>query len=202
MTRKIILCALLILFAIGDIANGKVRKSTKKKTQHTTVVANQQERYDEIDNYDFLYAGANDDLNLDYDVATINCLLDEAVRHIGARYRSGSKGPNAFDCSGFTSYVYRQMGYDNIGASSRDQYARNIPVSRSEMQRGDLVFFTSPNSGRNVGHVGIVVDVDPITRSFTRSFNFIHASSSSGVKITNSNDGFYARRFIGVRRVM
>lgn len=198
MTRRIILCALLILFAIGDIANGKVRKSTKKKTQHTTVVANQQERYDEIDNYDFLYAGANDDLNLDYDVATINCLLDEAVRHIGARYRSGSKGPNAFDCSGFTSYVYRQMGYDNIGASSRDQYARNIPVSRSEMQRGDLVFFTSPNSGRNVGHVGIVVDVDPITRSF----NFIHASSSSGVKITNSNDGFYARRFIGVRRVM
>ena len=198
MTRKIILCALLILFAIGDIANGKVRKSTKKKTQHTTVVANQQERYDEIDNYDFLYAGANDDLNLDYDVATINCLLDEAVRHIGARYRSGSKGPNAFDCSGFTSYVYRQMGYDNIGASSRDQYARNIPVSRSEMQRGDLVFFTSPNSGRNVGHVGIVVDVDPITRSF----NFIHASSSSGVKITNSNDGFYARRFIGVRRVL
>lgn len=198
MTRRIILCALLILFAIGDIANGKVRKSTKKKTQHTTVVANQQERYDEIDNYDFLYAGANDDLNLDYDVATINCLLDEAVRHIGARYRSGSKGPKAFDCSGFTSYVYRQMGYDNIGASSRDQYARNIPVSRSEMQRGDLVFFTSPNSGRNVGHVGIVVDVDPITRSF----NFIHASSSSGVKITNSNDGFYARRFIGVRRVL
>ena len=199
MTKKIILCALLVLFAIGgDIANGKVRKSAKKKTQHTTVVANQQESYDEIDNYDFLYAGANDDLNLDYDVATVNCLLDEAVRHIGARYRSGSKGPKAFDCSGFTSYVYRQMGYDNIGASSRDQYARNIPVSRSEMQRGDLVFFTSPNSGRGVGHVGIVVDVDPITHSF----NFIHASSSQGVKITNSNDGFYARRFIGVRRVL
>ena len=107
MTRRIILCALLILFAIGDIANGKVRKSTKKKTQHTTVVANQQERYDEIDNYDFLYAGANDDLNLDYDVATINCLLDEAVRHIGARYRSGSKGPNAFDCSGGILKTYR-----------------------------------------------------------------------------------------------
>lgn len=196
--RKIVLCALLLTLAIGDIANGKVRKSTKKKIQRTTIAAQQQQHYDEIDNYDFLYAGASDDLNLDYDVATINCLLDEAVRHIGARYRSGSKGPNAFDCSGFTSYVYRQMGYTDIGASSRDQYARNIPVSRSEMQRGDLVFFTSPNSGRNVGHVGIVVDVDPVTRTF----NFIHASSSSGVKISNSNDGFYARRFIGVRRVM
>ena len=127
----------------------------------------------------------------------INGLLDEAMSHIGARYRSGSKGPYAFDCSGFTSYVFRQLGAGNIGASSRDQYARNMPVSRSEMQRGDLVFFTSPRSGRNVGHVGIVVDVDPITNTF----NFIHASTSDGVKISNSNDGFYARRFIGVRRV-
>lgn len=193
MSRKIILCALLILFASGDIANGKVRKSAKK-TNKTTAV--EKERYEEIDNYDFLYEG-NDELNLEYDDMAINGLLDEAMSHIGARYRSGSKGPYAFDCSGFTSYVFRQLGAGNIGASSRDQYARNMPVSRSEMQRGDLVFFTSPRSGRNVGHVGIVVDVDPITNTF----NFIHASTSEGVKISNSNDGFYARRFIGVRRV-
>lgn len=193
MSRKIILCALLILFASGDIANGKVRKSAKK-TNKTTAV--EKERYEEIDNYDFLYEG-NDELNLEYDDMAINGLLDEAMSHIGARYRSGSKGPYTFDCSGFTSYVFRQLGVANIGASSRDQYARNTPVSRSEMQRGDLVFFTSPRSGRNVGHVGIVVDVDPITKTF----NFIHASTSEGVKISNSNDGFYARRFIGVRRV-
>ena len=193
MTKKIILCALLILFASGDIANGKVRKSAKK-TNKTTAV--EKERYEEIDNYDFLYEG-NDELNLEYDDMAINGLLDEAMSHIGARYRSGSKGPYTFDCSGFTSYVFRQLGVANIGASSRDQYARNTPVSRSEMQRGDLVFFTSPRSGRNVGHVGIVVDVDPITKTF----NFIHASTSEGVKISNSNDGFYARRFIGVRRV-
>ncbi|MBR1395776.1 MAG: C40 family peptidase [Prevotella sp.] len=193
MSRKIILCALLILFASGDIANGKVRKGAKK-TAKTTVVEKQQT--EEIDNYDFLYEGS-DDLNLEYDDMAINGLLDEAMSHIGARYRSGSKGPYAFDCSGFTSYVFRQLGVANIGASSRDQYARNMPVSRSEMQRGDLVFFTSPRSGRGVGHVGIVVDVDPITNSF----RFIHASSSEGVKISNSNDGFYARRFIGVRRV-
>ena len=193
MSRKIILCALLILFASGDIANGKVRKSAKKTAKTTTVVQNHEE---EIENFDFLYEGS-DDLNLEYDDMAINGLLDEAMSHIGARYRSGSKGPYAFDCSGFTSYVFRQLGAGNIGASSRDQYARNMPVSRSEMKRGDLVFFTSPRSGRNVGHVGIVVDVDPITNTF----NFIHASTSDGVKISNSNDGFYARRFIGVRRV-
>lgn len=196
-TRKIILCTLLLLFASGEMVNGKVRKASKKNTQKTTAVV-EQERVEEIDNFDFLYENGNDDLNVGYESMTVNSLLDEAMSHIGARYRSGSKGPNAFDCSGFTSYVFRQVEGTNIGSSSRDQYARNVPVSRSEMQRGDLVFFTSPSSGRNVGHVGIVVDVDPINRTF----NFIHASSSEGVKISNSNDGFYARRFIGVRRVL
>ena len=196
-TRKIILCTLLLLFASGEMVNGKVRKASKKNTQKTTAVV-EQERVEEIDNFDFLYENGNDDLNVGYESMTVNSLLDEAMSHIGARYRSGSKGPNAFDCSGFTSYVFRQVEGTNIGSSSRDQYARNIPVSRSEMQRGDLGFFTSPSSGRNVGHVGIVVDVDPINRTF----NFIHASSSEGVKISNSNDGFYARRFIGVRRVL
>ena len=193
MSRKIILCALLILFASGDIANGKVRKSAKRTAKTTTVVQNHEE---EIENFDFLYEGS-DDLNLEYDDMAINGLLDEAMSHIGARYRSGSKGPYAFDCSGFTSYVFRQLGAGNIGASSRDQYARNMPVSRSEMKRGDLVFFTSPRSGRNVGHVGIVVDVDPVTFEFT----FIHASSKNGVKLSSSSDSNYAKRYVGARRI-
>lgn len=109
MSRKIILCALLILFASGDIANGKVRKSAKRTAKTTTVI---QESEKEIENFDFLYEG-NDDLNVEYDNMAINGLLDEAMSHIGARYRSGSKGPYAFDCSGFTSYVFRQLGAGN-----------------------------------------------------------------------------------------
>ena len=196
MTKKIILCTLLALFASGDMAKGKVKKTAKNTTQ-TTATTQQQEHYEEIDNFDFLYEGVTDDLNIGYDDLAVSNLLDEAMSHLGARYRSGSKGPYSFDCSGFTSYVFKQLGSANIGSSSRDQYARNTPVKRNEMQRGDLVFFTSPSSGRNVGHVGIVVDVDPDTHAF----NFIHASSSGGVMISNSTDGFYARRFIGVRRV-
>lgn len=196
MTKKIILCTLLALLASSDIAKGKMNKPVKNTTQTTTTTP-QQEQYEEIDNFDFLYEGVTDDLNIGYDDLAVGNLLDEAMSHLGARYRSGSKGPHSFDCSGFTSYVFRQLGCTNIGSSSRDQYARNAPVARDEMQRGDLVFFTSPRSGRNVGHVGIVVDVDPETHTF----NFIHASSSGGVMISNSTDGFYTRRFIGVRRV-
>ena len=195
MSKKIILLALLMLLTSSDFANGKVRKK-RTSIQKPKMELNLQERVDEIDNYDFLYNEGGDNLN--YDALTINSIMDEAMSHIGARYRSGSKGPSAFDCSGFTSYVFRNSGGVEIGCSSRDQYAKNMPVSRSEMQRGDLVFFTSPRSGRGVGHVGIVVDVDPLTQTFS----FIHASSSKGVTITNSNDGFYARRFIGVRRVL
>lgn len=193
MTRRILLLALLICFTTGDIANGKVRK---KRAVKQTPKIELQERVDEIDNYDFLYNESEDVLN--YDVLTINGIMDEAMSHLGARYRSGSKGPSSFDCSGFTSYVFGRTAGVQIGSSSRDQYAKNMPVKRSEMQRGDLVFFTSPRSGRNVGHVGIVVDVDPLTQTFS----FIHASTSKGVVITNSSDGFYARRFVGVRRVL
>lgn len=152
-----------------------------------------EEAMHEIDNYDFLYY----DTYYDYDVASVDELLDEAFSHIGTCYRSGCKGPSAFDCSGFTSYVFGQFDMA-IGASSRDQYANNEPVRKGDLQRGDLVFFTSPGSGRRVGHVGIVVDVD----REKGTFSFIHASSRGGVKVSESTDGYYARRYIGARRVI
>ena len=148
---------------------------------------------EEIDNFDFLYT---DSEGFNNDTFLVENLMKEAKKHLGARYRFGSKGPHTFDCSGFTSYVFKQSNL-NIGSSSRDQYARNIPIKRSEMQPGDLVFFTSPRSGRNVGHVGIIIDYDPITQVFT----FIHASTKDGVKISKSTDGNYSSRYIGVRRV-
>ena len=173
-----------------DTASAK-RKKKSRKVQPKEVY------YDEIDNYDFLYI-------TDYKPSAASLesavsgddIIAQATNFLGARYRSGSKGPNAFDCSGFTSYVY---GLNNvaIGSSSRDQYARNIPIEREEMQRGDLVFFTSPGSRRGIGHVGIVMDYDPLSNTFT----FIHASSKNGVKISNSTDGYYAQRYVGVRRV-
>jgi hypothetical protein len=149
---------------------------------------------EEIDNFDFLYTNNGEIFN--YDEVLVDNMMQEAYKHIGARYRYGSKGPNAFDCSGFTSFVYKKSNM-NIGASSREQYARNIPIKREDLQPGDLVFFTSPGSRRGVGHVGIVVDYDPISNVFT----FIHASTSSGVKLSKSSESNYARRYVGARRV-
>lgn len=186
MKQKIIFCILLLLISSVDMTSAKNRKKKTKKVNRT-------EQYEEIENFDFLY---ETDYDTNVSFATVDDILSQATSLIGARYRSGSKGPYTFDCSGFTSYVYG-LNHVSIGCSSREQYARNIPISREEMQPGDLVFFTSPRSGRNVGHVGIVMDVDPINDTFT----FIHASTKDGVKISSSTDGYYQRRYVGVRRI-
>ena len=121
MKHRIIICALLLLVSsVMPLNAGRKKHKTKVRKPVKTEV-----RYKEIDNYDFLYDGT--DFDEEYNVAAVNNLMDEAFSHIGARYRSGSKGPSAFDCSGFTSYVYGKMNI-NIGCSSRDQYAKNTPI--------------------------------------------------------------------------
>jgi len=186
-----------ILFtSIGVIAIKGQENTSAPQNQvlSDSIVPEWEDDEEEIDNYDFLYTGGE---TYNYDVILMDNLMDEAVSHIGTPYRYGSKGPKTFDCSGFTSYVFQQQHNQFIGASSREQYAKHTPVKRDELQRGDLVFFTSPRNRHGVGHVGIVVDVDSTDHTFT----FIHASTKDGVKISKSTDGYYTRRYVGARRV-
>ena len=74
-----------------------------------------------------------------------------AKRYLGAPYLWAASGPNRFDCSGFTMFVYRQVGV-SLPHSSRAQIGYGERVSRSDLQAGDLVFFGSP-----IHHVGIYV---------------------------------------------
>jgi cell wall-associated NlpC family hydrolase len=75
-----------------------------------------------------------------------------AMTKLGAPYRWGADGPDAFDCSGFTMWVYAQVGV-SLPHSSRAQYSCGERVSRANLRPGDLVFF-----GRSrIHHVGIYV---------------------------------------------
>lgn len=125
----------------------------------------------------------------------INDLLAEANKHLGKPYRHGMKGPNSFDCSGFTSYVYKQFGM-TISPASRIQYTDGVAVDRKNLRKGDLVFFTSRSSGKNVGHVGMVINAN----NETGEFEFIHASLK-GVRI-NECKGYYQQRYVGARRII
>jgi len=125
-------------------------------------------------------------------------MMEYASKFLGTRYRLGATGPSMFDCSGFTSYVFRNFGI-NLNRTSRMQYTQGTKVKVSEMQPGDLIFFSSASSGRgNVGHVGIVAEVDA-----NGSCKFIHASVKRGVTYQKFPDnGYFDRHFIGVKRVI
>lgn len=124
-------------------------------------------------------------------------IVQTALQYLGVKYRSGQSSPSGFDCSGLTSYVYRQEGI-SISRSSRTQYQEGTPVtSISNMQKGDLVFFGGTRGGGRVGHVGIVTEVDPAANKF----KFVHASRT-GVKVDESTSAYYSRRYIGARRII
>lgn len=128
-------------------------------------------------------------------------IITEATRHIGKRYQYAGKGPNRFDCSGFTGYVFRQFGYE-LYASSASQYLQGEKTKMENAQKGDLIFFKGSNSkSKGVGHVGIIYDVNPDGKNTT--LQFIHASVNKGITIDNYPESDYYRiRFIGIRRVI
>ena len=125
-------------------------------------------------------------------------LLDYAKTFLGVPYRLGASGPKLFDCSGFTSYVFREFGY-NLPHNSQAQFKESRPVEGfGDLRKGDLVFFGARGSIRNIGHVGIVVDVD----LEHGSFRFIHASTSNGVEIQRSTQPYFMMRYMGAGRIL
>lgn len=112
-----------------------------------------------------------------------------AMKFVGYPYARNGKGPSGFDCSGFTSYVYRQFGV-NITHSSVGQRSVGKSVSKSNLQPGDIVCFTG--SGGASGHVGIYIGGN----------QFVHASTyKTGVKVSSLNDGRYPQRYVTARRI-
>ncbi|MGY3766216.1 C40 family peptidase [Vagococcus vulneris] len=80
-----------------------------------------------------------------------NAVVAEAYKHIGKPYVWGAKGPGSFDCSGFTSYVYRQAAGREIGGWTVPQESAGQTISLSELQPGDLVFWGGHGSTHHVG---------------------------------------------------
>jgi cell wall-associated NlpC family hydrolase len=125
-------------------------------------------------------------------------VITYARTYTGTPYRLGASGPSHFDCSHFTSHVFKKFGY-TLTPFTQAQYkeAREVP-SYADMQVGDLVFFGKRGSVRDIGHVGIVVSLN----RENGSFNFIHASTSKGVTEDNSNQPYFMMRYVGARRVL
>ncbi|MEJ6399820.1 C40 family peptidase [Nicoliella lavandulae] len=81
-------------------------------------------------------------------------IYSAAKSKLGSPYVYGAVGPNRFDCSGFTKYVYKKANI-NIARTAQAQYDTTKKVSRKNLQKGDLVYFGY--SKRSISHVGIYV---------------------------------------------
>jgi len=114
-------------------------------------------------------------------------IISEATKYLGARYRSGATGPDAFDCSGYVWRVYSSVGIGLNRASSGDYFVKGAKIERSDAIPGDMIFFRE--HGR-INHVGIYLGDD----------KFIHSSTALGVIESSMEDNYWKPRLAGFRR--
>lgn len=105
---------------------------------------------------------------------------------IGVAYKTGGTSTAGFDCSGFTKYVFKNVGL-TLPRTSKAQYSVGTAVSKSNLRSGDLVFFNTLGNG--VSHVGIYVG----------NGKFAQSSSSRGVTITSLSQAYWANRYVGAK---
>lgn len=116
-------------------------------------------------------------------------VVEIAMQYLGTPYRYGGSSPAGFDCSGFTSFVYRQLGI-TLNRTAAGQASDGVAVSKSELAPGDLVLFYI--NGR-IGHAGIYVG----------DGNMIHSPRPGrSVCIETISSGYYASRFACARRIL
>jgi len=121
-------------------------------------------------------------------------IVKNAAQHIGVPYQYGGNTPVGFDCSGFTWYAMKQAGID-IPRIVKEQYSAGRSVSKSDLQKGDLVFF-STKWGAYLGiffppsHVGI----------YTGNGKFIHSPKTGGfIRYDSMDNPYWKHHYKGAR---
>ena len=125
-------------------------------------------------------------------------LISIARTYIGTPYRLGAEGPKAYDCSSFVRQVYSEIGIEIPRYTWTQIHAGREISNIQELQRGDLVFFGKKKGVRDIGHIGIVVDVDLLHSNYT----FIHCGTSAGVTIAQYSHPYFLMRYITSRRIL
>ncbi len=131
-------------------------------------------------------AHASVKLGMDIDLHDNHRLYTEAAQWIGTPYKYGGDTKRGADCSGFTRQLYKTVYHKSLERSSQGQQKQCKKVSKNNLKEGDLVFFSSNNSGKKVAHVGV----------YLKNGKFVHASTSRGVIVSSLNETYYKNHWI------
>ena len=116
-------------------------------------------------------------------------IITVAKNQIGDRYSAGATGPSAFDCSGFTRFVYKVAAGKELPHYSRAQYTKVKKIPLKQARPGDLVFFLR----NGAHHVGIYLGKGRMVDA---------AGYGKGVKISPISGSWWSRTFTGIGRIL
>jgi len=125
------------------------------------------------------------------EAAVLAALYDHHEQWVGTPYQLGGYDQNGIDCSGFVALTFAELFDVPLPRSTRAQAQIDAEIPQSWLQTGDLVFFKIPNQGE-IHHVGIYLHDD----------QFLHASTSNGVMISNLQAGYWSDHYWKAIRVL
>ena len=127
--------------------------------------------------------------------AKIDEIINTALGFSGVRYRYGGTNENGLDCSGllYVSFKAHDVSLPRVSHEMAEE-GRRIRIR--DVEKGDLLFFTTTRRGRKINHVGLVVEVTG------DDIKFIHSTSSRGVIVSSLHEGFWNFSFVKATRVL
>lgn len=124
----------------------------------------------------------------------IDNILTEAETYLGTPYRYGGTTRNGIDCSAFVLSVFGAAASLTLPRVAASQAQEGESIDKTDLQKGDLVFFSH---GRRISHVGIVESI-----SEDGDVKFIHAATSKGVMVSSLSDSYWGPKFRFAKRVI
>ncbi len=150
--------------------------------------ATKNEEIEAIESFNSLQFKYSQLLDVDVETVTNMILFSEIERWMGTRYRYGGATSKGIDCSAYTGTLVHNVYGIVLARTAREQYANCIKLDKEELQQGDLVFF---NTRGGISHVGM----------YLGNGYFTHASTSSGVMISNLNETYWSKKYVSGGRI-